>query len=250
MTRLTWGAIGQRLFQAGVDRGVLYVDGADGVAWNGLVSVSEHSIGGEPSSYYIDGVKYSLRMSPTEFEGTMEAYTYPDEFVACEGMVSIANGLYATDQRRKAFNLCYRTMLGNDVDGVDFGYKLHVLYNVMASPSDQKHGTLGDSVSPDNFSWKLTAKPPSLTNYKPTAHFVIDSREASHDLMTYIESILYGSDTAAPRLPDVEELIFIFNSFQVSAFDAGTPTEVFYITFDGGAPPSTVQTSTIDGGTP
>jgi hypothetical protein len=249
VTRLVWNAVGARIFEAGVDQGVLYVDGSDGVPWNGLVSVSESPSGGDVSSYYVDGIKYLAVSAAEEFEATVEAYTYPDEFAVCEGTTAIKYGLFATQQPKKSFNLCYRTMIGNDVDGTDHGFKIHLVYNAMVEPTQRSNSTIGDSVSPDNFSWKIVTKPPTMVGYKQTAHFVIDSREVPEDLLDQITDILYGSADTQPRLPSVAELLFIFTEYETSVFDAGFLTEEYFATFDAGIIPA-AQTSTIDGGTP
>lgn len=250
MTRLAWGTVGKRFYEAGVDRGVLYLDGADGIAWNGLVSVSESPTGGEVSAYYVDGYKYLENAASENFEATIEAYTYPDEFSVCEGTTPVTNGLFMTHQRKKSFGLCYRSKIGNDVDGMDHAYKLHLVYNALAAPSEHAHNTLTEEISPDNFSWKITTTPPDFAGYKPTAHLVIDTRDAPGGLIRQIEDILYGTDVDAARQPSPSELIFLFNSYGASVFDAGDPDEPYYITFDGGVEPDVVQTSTIDGGTP
>lgn len=247
--RLAWNVVGERVFEAGVDQGVLYVDGADGVPWNGLVAVTESPSGGEVTPYYVDGVKYLNHSASEEFEATIEAYTYPDEFAVCDGTLSVANGLFALQQRRKSFGLSYRTKIGNDVDGIDHGYKIHLVYNVTAAPSERPNNTIGDSLSPDNFSWKVVTKPPTMTGYKQTAHFVIDSRETPSDLMNQITDILYGSSTTAARLPSVSELLYIFQEYQASVFDAGFLTDTYFATFDAGIV-GDAYTSTIDGGTP
>lgn len=249
MTQLVWSAVGERVFEAGIDRGVLYVDGADGVAWNGLVSVAESPSGGEVTSYYIDGIKYHNSVASEEFEATIEAYTYPEEFGQCDGTVPVKYGLFATQQPKKSFGLCYRTKIGNDVDGIDHGYKLNLVYNAMASPTDRPNNTISESIDAYNFSWKIVTRPPMMTGYKPTAHFVIDSREVPDDLMIQISDILYGSATTPPRLPSVGELIYIFDEYHASVFDAGHLAEPYFGTFDGGIVP-VAQTSTIDGGTP
>lgn len=250
MTRLVWNAVGERKFEIGVDQGVLYLDDAAGVPWNGLVAVSETPSGGDVTPYYVDGVKYLNFAKAEEFEANLEAYTYPDEFGRCDGSVSVGNGLSVTQQPRKSFGLSYRSRVGNDLDGTDHGYKIHLLYNVMAEPTDRDHQTMSDSVDPFHFRWHLVTKPPRFSGYKPTAHFVIDSREVPADLLKQVADILYGSDDAAARLPSVDELIFIFTEYEPSVFDAGHLTEEYFVTFDAGDPPNALQTSTIDGGTP
>lgn len=249
MTQLVWNAIGERIFEAGVDRGVLYIDGADGVPWNGLVSISESPSGGEVTPYYVDGQRYLNVASIEEFEATIEAYTYPDEFGVCDGTVQIKNGLFATQQRRKSFGLSYRTKIGNDVDGIDHGYKLHLIYDALASPTERSNHTMSDSIDPFNFSWHVVARPPVISGIRPTSHFIIDSRDTPLDLIDRITNILYGTSNTVPRLPSILELMFIFNEYQASVFDAGHLTEQYFAAFDSGVL-SELQTSTIDGGTP
>lgn len=248
MTRLVWGAIGERFFETGVDRGTLYVEDMDGVAWNGLVSVTESPNGGGISEYFIDGVKYLQQAAAEKFEATIEAYTYPEEFEICDGTVNVIRGLKMTYQPKKSFGLCYRTRVGNDVDGVDYGYKIHLVYNALAEPSQRDNKSIGESIDLDNFSWHIVTQPEDFTGYKPTAHLIIDSREVPSDLLKQIEDILYGAADTESRQPSPDELIFLFNSYHASAFDAGDADEPYYITFDGG-PALADQSSTIDGGT-
>jgi hypothetical protein len=247
--QLVWNAVGERTFEVGVDHGVLYIDGIDGVAWNGLISVNESPSGGDVTPYYVDGIKYLNVAAAEEFEATVEAYTYPDEFGVCDGTAPVKNGLFATQQPKKSFGLSYRTKIGNDVDGADHAYKIHLVYKAMAAPSDRQHHSMSDSIDPFNFSWKIVTKPPTFIGYKPTAHFVIDSREVPSDLMNQISDILYGTADTAPRLPSVPELLFIFTEYEASVFDAGFLTEEYFTTFDAGIIPA-AQTSTIDGGMP
>lgn len=248
MTQLVWNAAGQRFFEAGVDHGVLYVD-LQGVAWNGLLSVTESPSGGEVSAYYIDGIRYLNRQSLEEFAATIEAYTYPDEFDACIGEVGVAHGLSVTQQPKKSFGLSYRTQIGNDLDGINHGYKLHIVYNAVVTPSDRANKSIGESIEPFNFTWKLSSKPDlKMTGYKPTSHFVIDSRDTPTELMEEISDILYGTSSTSPRLPSVVELMALFVDYEASFFDGGTLTDDFYdLTFDGGHP-GDVYTATIDGG--
>ncbi|MDB5716248.1 MAG: hypothetical protein JWO15_3645 [Sphingomonadales bacterium] len=249
MERITWGAVGQRFFEAGVDRGVLYIGTSLGVPWNGLVSVTENPDGGDPTPFYIDGVKYLNEPSSEEFQATLEAFTYPDEFLECDGTMSVVNGLSATQQKRKSFGLSYRTQVGNDVDGTDHGYKIHLVYNALAAPSSVAHAAIGDSVSPDNFSWQITTKPLPVPGFKRTSHFVIDSRETPKTVLTRIEEILYGSTAEGARLPTIPELVYVFNAYTASLFDAGLLGEPYYATFDEGLI-ATVPSNTIDGGVP
>lgn len=236
MTKLSWAAIGERFFEAGVDRGVLYLTGYEGAPWNGLISVTESPTGGEVTPYYIDGIKYLNVASAEEFEATIEAYTYPDEFSKCDGTARVSNGLYAGQQPKQSFGLSYRTKVGNDVDGIDHAYKIHLVYNALAVPTEKAFHTISDSVDPDNFSWKIVTKPPLFTGYKPTAHFVIDSREVPSGLLTQIENMLYGTDTSQSRLPSVDELISLFTSFPDEFVDGGLLVDEYSEVLDGGAP--------------
>jgi hypothetical protein len=248
MTRLAWASVGERRYEAGVDRGVLFVDSV-GIAWSGLTSVKEGHSGAEVKAYYIDGVKYASRLTLEDFEATIEAYTYPDEFGVCDGTKSLSNGLFAKNQRRKSFGFSYRTLIGNDVEGLEHGYKIHIVYNALAEPADVEFNSLGEAVDPMNFSWHITTRAPVL-DFVPTAHFVIDSRTTPDGLMSYIEDVLYGTKDTAPRLPPAGELAFIFSSYSVSNFDAGDPDDVVYYTFDAGSPTPTSITTTLDGGAP
>jgi hypothetical protein len=227
VARLTWGSVGERFFEAGVDRGVLYVGAQPGVVWNGLISVSETPSGGEAQAYYIDGVKYLNVADPTEFEGTLEAFTYPDQFDVCQGTVVALSGLMVTNQGQLAFGLSYRTLIGNDLEGIDKGYKIHLVYNALAEPTARQGSTMDDSPNPENFSWKITALPPTFTGYRNTAHFIIDSRSTDPLALTAIENVLYGTESLTARLPLPDELFDIFatnSSFVVVDNGDGTWT--------------------------
>lgn len=214
MTRLAWGSHGERFFEAGVDRGVLYLPGLNGVPWNGLKAVNESPTGGEPQPYYVDGFKYLNVASAEEYKATLEAYTSPPVFAQCEGTMAISNGLFATQQPRRPFNLSYRTLVGNDAEGVEHGYKIHIVYNALAAPAARNNQTTASgSSSPLGLSWSITTTPPKMTGLKPTAHFVIDSRFTPRGLMAEIEDILYGSDNNEPYLPTATELIDIMNNY-------------------------------------
>lgn len=249
MTRLDWSAVGERIYEAGVDQGVLYVGTNPGVPWTGLVSITESPSGVDNKTNYIDGVKYLNRLSGEEFEATIEAYTYPEEFAQCDGSLSVGNGLFAAQQKRRPFGLSYRTMVGNDTNGLDHGYKIHIVYDALAEPSEHANETLSDSSDAFNFSWHITTRPPRVSGIRPTAHFVIDSRKTPEGLLGFLEDILYGNALNIPRLPEVGELIYYFTSFASELFDAGGPLEVAYYTYDGG-PPTPNQTTTLNGGTP
>ena len=213
MAKLVWGIAGERFYEAGVDRGVLYIADQPGVVWNGLTSVSEIPSGGETKAYYIDGVKYQQVSADEEFVANIEAFTYPDEFAECEGTLqSPHSGLFLTSQPRKSFGLSYRTRIGNDLDGPDHAYKLHLVYNALAESSARQNETLDESPNLTNFSWRVTTLPPPITGYKRTAHFVVDSRSTDPLALTALEEILYGSDALTPRLPDASELFDIFET--------------------------------------
>lgn len=247
MTRIDWGGVGVRTYETGVDRGVLYVDNNPGVPWTGLVNVNQSQSGGETAPRYLDGIKISNRSAPEEFEGTIEAYTYPTEFERCDGTFRIENGLRITQQKRKPFGMTYRSKVGNDSVGLDFGYKIHILYNLRADPSDRGYRTLAQEIEPLVFSWKITSRPVYVSGYRPSAHYIIDSRDIPQALLTAIEDILYGNELTEPSLPTPGELVFLFDSFEDLVYDAGTPLTPVFVTYDAGTP-STPFTNTIDGG--
>jgi hypothetical protein len=213
VTRIAWGSVGERYYQTGVDRGVLYVADKPGVPWNGLTSVSENPIGGDEKPYYIDGVKYLSVSSAEEFAATIEAFTYPDEFEECDGSEEVFNGLFLTQRPRRSFGLSYRTKVGNDVDGVDHAYKIHLIYNALASPTNRVNSTIADSIEPANFSWNISTRPIAIPGYQHTAHFVIDSRRVDPLVLADLEDVLYGSDTETPHLPTQEELFNLFQAY-------------------------------------
>lgn len=206
MAPLVWNAVGERFYEAGVDRGVLYVDG-QGYAWNGLVSVDQSPTGGEAKAYYVDGVKYLNISSREEFEATIDAFYSPPEFDACDGVGFVAQGLFATQQRRKSFGLSYRTRIGNDLNGEDHGYKIHLIYNALAAPSNRSYSSLGESAEAPLLSWGLTTKPIDVPGVSKTAHLVIDTTKAAPYSVQVLEEILYGSEVNTPRLPEPAELI-------------------------------------------
>ena len=215
MAKLVWDQTGDRLYETGVSKGVLYPiqsDGAysKGVAWNGLASVTESPSGAEANPIYADDMKYLNLLSAEEFSATIEAYTYPDEFAECDGSADIATGVSIGQQKRKIFGLCYRTVLGNDVDSNDHGYKLHLIYGCMAAPSEKAYTTINDSPEAITFSWEVSTTPVNVTGFKPTASITIDSTKAKKEKLTALEEILYGkdgSDTSAnARLPLPDEI--------------------------------------------
>lgn len=249
MAKLKWDTVGERFFETGTDRGVLYVGDDPGVPWSGLVSVQEASTGVTVSPFYIDGVKYLNRASREEFEATITAYTYPDEFAVCDGTALVGNGLFAKQQRRRSFGFSYRTKVGNDLDGEDHGYKIHIVYQAIAEPSGADYKSTGGDSDVLNFSWHLTTKPSLVEGFAPSAHFVIDSRVTPGALLGSIEDILYGSEQNTPRLPTAGELAYLFTSFNNTNFDAGDPLDISYYIYDAGGPTS-VNTEIFDGGAP
>ena len=211
MSKIVWDAIGDHTFETGVRNGVLYLKDAQGayntgVAWNGLTSVSESPEGAEPTDLYADDTKYLTLMSAENFKATIEAYTYPVEFEECDGSATIANGVVIGQQSRKPFGLCYRTAIGNDTDGNEHGYKLHIVYGCQASPSEKQYSTINDSPEAITFSWEVNTTPVNVTGKKPTATLIIDSTKADKAKLTALEAILYGSDSTEPRLPLPDEI--------------------------------------------
>lgn len=213
MSRLVWDNTGERFYETGVKMGVLYpaVNGAypKGVVWNGLTSVSETPSGADANNIYADDIKYLSLRAAEEFGATVEAYTYPDEFAVCDGSASVAKGVTIGQQTRKPFGLCYRTVLGNDVDANDHGYKLHLIYGATASPSERQYQTVNDSPEAITFSWEMTTTPVTVPGFKPTACLTIDSTKADALKLKALEDILYGGDDTEARLPLPEEVIRI-----------------------------------------
>ena len=210
MSKLTWDASGERLYETGVKQGVLYVMDSNsygnGVAWNGLTAITESPSGAESTPLYADDIKYLDLRSTEEFGATIEAYTYPDEFAACDGSASLADGVSIGQQARKMFGLCYRTTVGNDTDGTDHGYKLHLIYGATASPSEKAYETINDSPEAITFSWEITTTPVSVTGFKPTASITIDSTKADPTCLAALEAKLYGGENSEPTLPLPDEV--------------------------------------------
>lgn len=213
MSKLIWDQTGERLYETGVKMGVLYpqVGGAypKGVAWNGLTAVTESPSGAEANPLYADDIKYLNLMSAEEFGATVEAYTYPEEFAECDGSAAIATGVYIGQQPRKAFGLCYRTVLGNDVANNEYGYKLHLIYGALAAPSEKAYATINDSPEAITFSWEITTTPVNVTGFKPTASLTIDSTKVDKEKLAALEEVLYGSESEEARLPLPDEVITI-----------------------------------------
>ena len=214
MSKIVWDNTGERLYETGVRQGVLYPKAASGtyplgVAWNGLTGVTESPSGAEPTPLWADDIKYLTLMSAEEFGATIEAYTYPDEFIPCDGSGELAPGVYVGQQSRLAFGLSYRTVLGNDVEQNDHGYKLHLIYNALAAPSEKAYATMNDSPEAITFSWEVTTTPVSVPGFKPTASITIDSTKVEATKLAALEKILYGDDSSPstdPRLPLPDEV--------------------------------------------
>ena len=214
MAKLEWDKNGERLYETGVDKGVLYPISSGkyqkGVAWNGLTAVNENPTGAEATALYADNIKYLNLMSVEELGVTVEAYTYPEEFAACDGSAKVSEGISIGQQPRSHFGLSYRTLIGNDEDGTDHGYKIHLLYDCLASPSDRGYGTVNDSPEAITFSWELSTTPVKVEGFKPTASLEIDSTKTPDDILKQIEAALYGSDNKEPTLLMPDEIIAMF----------------------------------------
>lgn len=211
MPKIKWDQTGQRLYETGVDHGVLYIPDASseytgGVAWNGLTGVTESPSGAEANPQYADNKKYLNLYSAEEFGATVEAFTYPEEFEQCDGTAELAPGVTIGQQARKSFGLAYRTLVGNDVEGTDFGYKLHLIYGAMAAPSEKAHTTVNDSPEALTFSWELTTTAVEVDGFKPTASLTINSTKVDAAGLAALEAVLYGDDTNEPRLPLPDEV--------------------------------------------
>lgn len=217
MAKLVWDKTGERLYETGVKQGVLYPQAAGGtypkgVAWNGLTNITESPSGAEATALYADDIKYLNLVSAEELGGTIEAYTYPDEFAECDGSVALTEGVFIGQQDRKTFGLCYRTTLGNDVDSNGHGYKLHLIYGALAAPSEKAYATINDSPEAITFSWEFKTTPVNVTGHKPTASLILDSTKVSETKMAALEKVLYGDSDTEARLPLPDEVVQILTS--------------------------------------
>jgi hypothetical protein len=220
MTKLVWDQTGERLYETGVEKGVLYIptNGVydTGYAWNGLTTVTESPSGAEPTPLYADNIKYLNLISVEEFGGTIEAYTYPEEFAQCDGTAVPTAGVAVAQQTRRPFGLAYQTKLGNDELNVDYGYKLHLIYAAIAAPSEKAYATINDAPEAITFSWSFTTSAVPVEGYKPTALLTIDSTKVSAGNLAVLEDALYGSATGEPRLPLPDEVLTMFTGVQTS----------------------------------
>lgn len=213
MSKIVWDKLGEHFFETGVDHGVYYSYDkttkafTDGVAWNGLSAVNESPSGAEPSAIYADNIKYLNLLSAEEFAATIEAYTFPDEFKKSDGLAEVATGVVIGQQNREMFGFSYRSLIGNDTDGTNHGYKLHLIYNCTASPSEKAHNTVNDNPDATAMSWSISTTPVDVAGYKPTATLEIDSRTVDATKLAAFEKILYGDETNEARMPLPAEVI-------------------------------------------
>lgn len=212
MAKIKWDETGEKIYETGVKNGVLYLPNetgvyATGVAWNGLTAVTESPSGAEATPLYADDIKYAELTSAEEFGATLECYTYPDEFAECDGSAEVAPGVIIGQQNRKTFGLCYRTTLGNDVKGNEYGYKLHLIYGAKASPSEKSYSTINDSPEAITFSYEITTTPVNVTGHKPTASLTINSTKVEPAKLQQLEALLYGGDSTEAKLPLPDEVI-------------------------------------------
>ena len=215
MSKIKWDQTGERYYETGVSKGVLYPYAnnayANGVAWNGLINVSESPEGAEATPLYADNIKYLNLMSAEEFKATIEAYTYPDEFAACNGEASLEEGVSIGQQKRSQFGLSYQTKIGNDVDS-ELGYKIHLVYGALAAPSEKAYATVNDSPEAITFSWEISTTPVEVPGFKPTASLVIDSTKVDPTKLAEFEKKLYGDETNEAALPLPSEVAALFHA--------------------------------------
>lgn len=210
MATLVWDEVGERVYQGGIDHGVLYLQDGTVVPWNGLINIEE-TTASELNVYHLDGVKYLETLSPRDFSGKLTAFTYPDEFDAVNGIAMVVEGFYAYDQPSKSFNLSYRTKIGNDIDGTEYGYKIHILYNILANPETYVFDTSSDSgIQPVEFGWNLSGTPPLIDGFRPTVHVCINSTKTPPEILQMLEDQLYGTATTGPSLPTFQEIAQYF----------------------------------------
>ena len=233
MTKLAWDQTGERTYETGVDRGVLYIPVGgvytDGYTWNGLTAVTESPTGAEATPIYADNIKYLNLVSAEEFAATIEAYTFPDEFMQCDGTASPEAGVTIGQQSRKIFGFSYRTKKGNDTEGDDYGYKIHMIYGCLAAPSEKGYQTINDSPEAIAFSWEVSTTPVAVTGHKPTATLTVDSTKVDPTALAELEDILYGTVGTDPRLPLPDEVIALF----AGSLTVATPTRPTFVSSTG-----------------
>lgn len=240
MTALDWSTVGKRIIETGVDRGVLYVGNSPGVVWPGLISVTESPEGGDVTRYYLDGVAFLMSATSTDFAGTINAYASPEEFDACEGIRSV-DGMLVADQPKQLFGLSYRTKLGNDTKSLEYGYKLHLIYNALAGTPSKDYVSIAESTTALALAWDIKARPITIPGRRPTGHLIFDSTEVDPTKLSLLETILYGDSDSDPHLPSVAELSAIFDFTLPPAdeddliYDGGNPDGVLDV-LDAGGP--------------
>lgn len=217
MSKLVWDKTGERLYETGVEQCALFQQDdtgaySKGVAWNGITAVTESPSGAEPTKLYANNRVYGILMSAEELGGTIEAYTYPDEYAECDGSVSVIPGVKIMQQPRKAFGLVYKTLIGNDVVGTNYGYKLHIIYNALASPSENAHQSVNENPEAPTMSWEFSTTPVNVAGYKPTSSMEFDSTTADAKKLAALEAIIYGTDEKEPRLPFPDEILGMMKS--------------------------------------
>lgn len=217
MSKLVWDKVSEHLYETGVDHGVLYrldqnKEYKNAVVWNGLTGVTESPSGADETKLWADNIKYISLRAAEEFGGTIEAYTYPDEFAECDGSAMVAPGVYAGQQNRAMFGLSYRTVVGNDTDLNEHGYKLHLVYGATCSPSEKSYSTINDSPEAITFSWEFSTTPVPVTGFKPTANIVVDSTKVDAAKLKALEDILYGTDENEAYLPTPDEVIALLKT--------------------------------------
>lgn len=223
MSKLVWDTVGERIYETGIKKCVLFPlsDAGQydkGVAWSGITAITESPSGAESNPFYADDIKFLDIRSAEEFGGTIEAYMYPDEFMECNGAAELAPGVTVGQQKRKTFGLCYRTIIGNDLKGDDYGYKLHFVYGAVVAPSESAYSSVSDSPEPTTMSWEFTTTPVAIEGFKPSAHLEISSITADPTKLAALEEIIYGKDEGEtnPRLPLPDEIMTLMKTDEVS----------------------------------
>ena len=227
MARIQWDKSGEHVYETGVNHGVLYLPTngvySKGVAWNGLTSVDEKPSGAEASAQHADNIKYLNLISAEQFAATIKAFTYPDEFAECDGSREIAKGVSVGQQERKVFGLSYSSLIGNDLEGTSYGYKIHLVYGALAAPSEKSYSTVNESPEAISFSWELSTTPVEVPGMRNSANVIIDSRKSDPAKLKALEDILYGAESSDPRLPLPAEIITIVGATALTSGRQVTP---------------------------